>query len=190
MHNVHDMIEENHGGRYTGTLEEVLDVEFGKRNFSPASWRLEYKCEPGRAYLLPLWRILHDLGVSNWTMYTAGVSWQGYRALDIEVTDKRAIYRATLVGDQGVALTADADGQAAFAPKVTQYVCHACTDDATQQCSNMQCQNVMCDGHTYRDAVNAPVCWDCNDAAAVREGVSSKQCVVGGGAFENVCIGE
>ena len=85
MHNVHDMIEHNHGGRFVGKLETVLDVQFGSRGITPAAWRQKYRTVPGQQYLSPLWNILHELHVPNWTMYTCGLSWEGYRAIDVYI---------------------------------------------------------------------------------------------------------
>ena len=72
------------GGVFQGTVEEVFDAEWNKRN-KPA-WRNKYGMpKAGEQYFDLLFVMLHDLGIPLYILFTSGYSLRGYRALDVYV---------------------------------------------------------------------------------------------------------
>ena len=67
------------GGVFKGTVEEVFDVEWNRRN----AWRNKYGIpRAGELYDL-LFVMLRDLGIQLYILFTSGYSLRGYRALDV-----------------------------------------------------------------------------------------------------------
>ena len=81
MHNFAGMMDPDTGGMLVGAAQQVFDGMWHERGRKD-EWRGTYLPEPGQPYFGSLWRMLHDLGVKYWVVYTAGISYRAYCGLD------------------------------------------------------------------------------------------------------------
>ena len=81
MHNFAGMVDSHTGGIRLGTAQEVFDGIWHKQG-KKDKWRGEYLPVPGQPYFGSFWRMIHDLDVKYWVVYTTGLSYRAYYGLD------------------------------------------------------------------------------------------------------------
>ena len=85
MHNITGMTITQTGGVRLGLAHEVFDrawMDKSRHTRLNVNWRQMYLPRADEQYFDCLWRMLMDLDVKYWMVYTAGLSYKAYRGLD------------------------------------------------------------------------------------------------------------